>query len=161
MTLKQIKKLKTSNNFEIPTLNEVLNLLDKKLVVNIEMKSENISQEIASKIEEYVKKYNWNYEQFIVSSFNHPSLLDFRKLLPEVKIGVLIGHLPVNTSFLLDYAPYCVSLNSEFISKDFVNSVHSKGIKVFVYTVNTQFELDKLKKIDIDGVFSDFPDKID
>jgi glycerophosphoryl diester phosphodiesterase len=160
MSLTEIKKLQTKGGHSIPTLDEVLLLLDKKVKVHIEIKIQRSSNQVDPKLQEFVSKLGWDFDDFIVSSFFHEELLQFRQLLPEVGVGVLIGHLPKNASFLLDFAPYCVSLDSEFISKEFIDSVHSKGIKLFAYTINTQFELDSLRKMGIDGVFSNFPDRL-
>ena len=35
---------------------------------------------------------------------------------------------------------------------------HKRGHKVLVYTVNTQKDIDRLAKIGVDGVFSNFPE---
>lgn len=159
-TYEQIKKIKTKNGFIIPTLPQALNLINRKAKINIEIKSERTYKSVAKIINEFVINKGWDYSDFLVSSFFHNEILKFKKILPNVEIGVLIGHLPHNSSFLDEFKPYCVSVDEEFISKKFIKEVHEKNIKVFAYTVNNVGCLNRLNKMGIDGIFSNFPDQL-
>ena len=59
----------------IPTLEEVVNLVSKKAIINIEIKTE----KAIFKVLEFLKKHNSNLHLFQVSSFNwkEPSAQDF------------------------------------------------------------------------------------
>ena len=39
-----------------------------------------------------------------------------------------------------------------------VRECHGRGLKVLVYTVNAQKDLDRLARMGVDGVFSNFPE---
>ncbi len=159
-TFEEISHAKTKHNLHLPTLQEVLDLIDKRVNVNIEIKSENSSKDVIGVINHYISEKNWELDNFIISSFFHEELLKFSKLNSNIKIGVLIGHLPINSDFLDEFDPYCVSLDEEFISLKFVKEVKKKGIKIFAYTVNSKKEFTRLRKLGVDGVFSNFPNKI-
>ena len=68
-TLSELKQLKIGNKFQIPTLEEVLNLINKKCLLNIELKGQHTAFETCRIIEKYVKNNTWNHSDFLVSSF--------------------------------------------------------------------------------------------
>lgn len=158
-TLTEIKSLEVGSGEKIPTLQETLNVVDKRIKINIELKGEGTAKPVAEVINEYVRSKSWTYEHFLISSFNHPELHTFKSLVPEIKIGALTATIP------LDYAKYAEHLDAfsvhpsvEFVNKAFVDDAHRRGFKVFVYTVNDLDEFDYMERIGVDGVFSNKPD---
>jgi len=53
-----------------------------------------------------------------------------------------------------------VNLCIEFINQDFVDDSHKRGLKVFVWTVNDFDDIERVKNLNIDGIFSNFPDRL-
>lgn len=159
-TLQELQQLDAGNGEKIPTLQEALNLINKKVQVIIELKVKGSAQLVADIIKEYVSKKGWRYDDFFVSSFNHDELRVFKKLLPEVKIGALIVGLFINYDQYLSFDAYSINLYKLFATKSVVEKAHEKGLKVFVYTVNNPDEVEKLKSIGVDGIISDYPDRI-
>jgi glycerophosphoryl diester phosphodiesterase len=51
--------------------------------------------------------------------------------------------------------PYFKLLNSENVKK-----TQEKGIKIYVWTVNEVSDILEIKKLNVDGIISDFPDRI-
>ncbi len=161
MDLNDLKSLDAWNWEKIPILEEVLDLIDKKCIVNIELKWENTFNKISEILLKYMDKFAWNKEHFMISSFRHNDLLEFNKLISDIKLWALIGHLPLDNSFSFTKLPYySLNLDKSFISKEFVIDAHNNWFKVLVYTVDDVTEIDKMKKIGVDGIFSNYPDKI-
>ncbi len=73
-TLEQLKSLKVNYQFEIPTLEEVLHTIDKKCMINIELKGRDTALAVCKIITYYIEIYNWQLEHFIISSFQHQEL---------------------------------------------------------------------------------------
>lgn len=160
-SFKELRQLDAGKGEKIPTLQEVLDLTNKKAKVNIELKGEGTAKPVSKVIEKYVKEKGWSYDDFLVSSFNHYELLKFSKLSPNIKIGVLIKGTPIGfAEFAEKVNAYSVHLSLEFINKEFVEDAHKRGMKVFVWTVNDTDEMQRMKELGIDGVFSKFPDRI-
>ena len=44
------------------------------------------------------------------------------------------------------------------LSKEDIEKLHAKGIKIFVWTVNKEEDLNYLVELGVDGVISDYPD---
>ncbi len=41
-----------------------------------------------------------------------------------------------------------------------VRKAHEKGIKVFSWTANKKTDIERMKFLGVDGIFSDFPDRL-
>ncbi len=160
-TFEEIRQLDAGRGEKIPTLQEVLDLADRKISVNIELKGEHTAGPVARVIQEYVTNNGWQFEKFSVSSFNHHELQAFKKLLPQVKIGALIVGIPVTyAKFAEELGAYSVNVSLEFINQAFVNDAHERGLKIFVFTVNERDDSERMKRLGVDGIFSNYPDKV-
>lgn len=162
LTLSELKSLEAGLGEKIPTLEEVLDLIDKRVRVNIELKGVGAAKPVVKLIKQYVKKNGWTADHFLISSFNHQKLLEFHKLLPAVKIGVLFKKIPNDfTEFSrLNLKAFSVNLSLDYINQKFVNTAQQKGLKVFVYTVNEYNDIERMKNLGVDGIFSNFPDRL-
>ena len=158
MSLTELQSLDAGNGEIIPTLRNVLDLVDKKCGVNIELVGENTCNLVAEIILEYVRFKGWSFEDFFISSFRHKDLLEFNKRIPEVKLGALLGHLPIeNAVFAKDLPFYSLNLDYNFINKDFIDDAHSKGFKVFVYNITDKENAEIMRNSGVDGIFLDDP----
>ena len=112
-------------------------------------------------IEKYIKK-DWSYNDFLVISFGHKRVYKIREINPKIKLGLLFKkptkELLQNKKDLTGIG-YLI-LNYKNIDKRFVDLMHEKGIKVFVYTVNKKDDIKKVKSFGIDGIVSDYPNRI-
>lgn len=162
-SFEELRGLDAGKGQKIPTLQEVLDLVDKKVIVNIELKGPNTASPAVKVIEEYIKQKNWTENLFWVSSFDHAELSKFKKLNHKIKIGVLIKDVPKEFKFWEELGAYSVNICAEFINKEFVNDAHERGLKIFVWTTNdtdNENYINKVKDLGVDGIFSNFPDKI-
>lgn len=162
MTFEALRKLDAGGGAQIPTLQEVLETVGNASLVNVELKGEGTAEAVAKVISAYVRhNEGWDYGDFLVSSFNHVELTKFHKLLPDVNIGVLFCGVPVNLAqYAKDMGAYSLNLDRDFVTKELVDSAHALGLLVYVYTVNDQDEANRLKAKGVDGVFTDYPDRI-
>ena len=44
--------------------------------------------------------------------------------------------------------------------KSIVKKAHKRGLKVFAYTVNSENDIKRMKDLVVDGVFSNYPDRV-
>ena len=112
-------------------------------------------------IDEYVSEKNWSYDHFIVSSFDWNALKEVHNFDSKIQIGVLAE---TNLDLALAFAetikakainPYYHLLNEENTKK-----IQEKGFLVLPWTVNIEEDIQKIKSYKVDGIISDFPDKI-
>jgi glycerophosphoryl diester phosphodiesterase len=159
-TVNELKQLDAGNGETIPTLQEVLDLVKRKAKVNIELKGKGTAQPVSNILKEYIQKKGWNYTDFLVSSFDHNELRAFTQLLPQILIGVLIIGIFVQFDKYKKMNAYSVHMWSKLVRKSLIEKAHKRGLKLFVYTVNNSNEIKKMKDLGVDGIFSNYPDKI-
>ena len=161
LSLPELKSFLIAEKHEIPTLREVFDLVDKKCLINIELKSKDALQCVSTLIEKYVSEKNWKYEHFIVSSFDWNALQHVHDLNQNIPIGVLTE---TDLNLALAFAetikakaihPYYHLLNEENTQK-----IQEKGFLVLPWTVNIEEDIQKIKNYKVNGIITDFPDKI-
>ncbi len=161
MELEELRSLDAGKGERIPTLREVLDMIGGRVAVNIELKGRGTAKPVFELIEHYVREQNWSYDDFMVSSFNHYELLEFVELKSSVRIGALIEGIPLGyAEFAERLRAYAVNASLEFVDRDFVDDIHKRGMKVFVYTVNEPEDIERMRSLGVDGVFSNYPDRV-
>lgn len=160
-TFDELRELDAGQNEKIPLLSEVLDVIDKKVKINIELKGANTAKPVNDLIGDYVKNKGWKYEHFLISSFNHYELKQFNEINPNIEIGASITGIPIGfADFAEKVNAKYVNLCIEFINQEFVDDAHNRGMKVYVWTVNDLDDIDRMKALGIDGIFSNFPDRL-
>lgn len=97
----------------------------------------------------------------IYASFHHEELLTIRRLQPDARTLALIHAAPVDkTRFALDAQATHAGINIEFANAAFVSALQDAGLQVFVYTVNEREEIAAMKALKVDGIISDYPDRV-
>ncbi len=97
-----------------------------------------------------------------VRSFDHRSMVVIRQLEPTLLVGLLIYETaPAHIGKLLEAAHaeiYCPDYR--FVDADIVRQVHAVGARIIPYTVNEPDEWRRLLAWGVDGVTSDYPDRL-
>jgi glycerophosphoryl diester phosphodiesterase len=160
-TVPELKRLLINGKEKIPTLREVLELIDRKCFINIELKSYGVTETVINLIEEYVKNKNWKYQDFLVSSFDWNALQQVAFLNDKIPIGVLTE---TNLELALAFAKFiqAKSLHPHFhlLTKENTAQIQSKGLQVFPWTVNEKKDIEVIKSYNVNGIITDFPDRI-
>jgi len=160
-TLAHLRSLDAGKGQQIPTLREILDSVNGRAGINVELKGPKTAVLTVSLIEEYVTKRHWNYGQFIVSSFDRRRLKSARKLNPYIKIGILVDRPRRHYAlFARRYRAYSVHVHTSLANARSVKRIHERGLKVFVYTANRAQDIDRLESLGVDGIFTDFPELV-
>src|SRR3990167_5205045 len=155
------------NTYQIPTLSEVLDVVDEyategkaRTKVNIELKGANTAAPVSEIVRTYLEK-GWKPSDFVVSSFRHDELAKFKEIFPDIDIAVLIddkqwkqlGSAEAAVDLATSMKAVAVNPGIAFVSQELVDKAHEAGLKVNVWTVNTPEELQYLKEMSVDGAF--------
>ena len=161
-TLDELKKLRVLGREQIPTLLEVLDFVNHRVKIYIELKGDNIAHDVAKIIEDYVEHKGWHYDDFLVASFDHIQLYDINKSANGlIAVAALFYGIPINfATCVKDINPQVVCLSVDFINQCFVNDIHGRGMLVYVYTVNDHDDVIRLLGYGVDGIITDYPDYI-
>ena len=161
LDIDSIRKIKIFNRYKIPTLIEVLDLIDGKVFLNIELKGSETALLTNQIIKNYLKKGNWTIEKFIISSFNWKELENFYRNNKQVPIAVLTDADP------LDALPVARKLKAKAINPSYkslnsknVKKIHEAGYKIYPYTVNKKENISKVISLNVDGIITDFPERV-
>ena len=161
MTLQELKGLDAGGGERILTLNEVLDFVDRRAFIDIELKAEGIGNSVADIMRKYIQEHGWKNRDFMISSFDHHELKRCHDVLPDIPFGPILAAKP------LDYARMAQDMEAEaimpffeFLDKNFVQDAHRRGLKVITWTVNRFDDLKKVLDMGVDGIISNFPDRL-
>ncbi|MBJ6369753.1 glycerophosphodiester phosphodiesterase [Snuella sedimenti] len=160
-TLAELKKLKVDNRYSIPTLQEVIDLIDKKCMLNIELKGRYTAEKTCETIKDCVENKGWKYSDFIVSSFQHHELEDVFRINKNIPLAVLTkASVAEAMEFAETIGAKIIHPNFALLTKENVKFAQSKGYKVNTWTVNDPETIARMRRYGVDGIISDVPDKV-
>lgn len=153
LTLNEIKKLSTEKGEKIPTLEEALDFLDRKVRILIEIKEVGTEE----KVLDIVRRKGLE-DNVIIISFYEEALRRTRELSGTVKMGLIyVRHKdPIGAALSLR-AQYLLPMY-KFIYPSLVRKAHEKGLKIIAWTINTREEASEYARMGVDGIASDKPD---
>jgi glycerophosphoryl diester phosphodiesterase len=156
-----LRKLDAGQGQQIPTLEEALDLVEQRAGVNVELKTaDGTGEAVAGVLRRYLEA-GWPAERMLVSSFHLPELWEFHQAAPEIPVGVLLAGVPLDwAGCATELQAAAVNLSSEFVDPRLVADAKAHGRQVYVYTVNDPAEVRALREQGVDGVFTDYPDRV-
>ena len=124
------------------------------------------SNQIENRLLDMINNTN-NKNQIIISSFNPFILKRVKKLNSHLSIALIwsrrsyrwftvatIPNYKVSSSYC---NPDVFHVNISDVNQKMVNWFQARNIPLYAYTVNTQSDLDKAKKYNLNGIFTDNP----
>ncbi len=160
-SLDELKTLIVLEQETIPTLREVLDCVARRVKVYIELKGPYVALDVVQIIEDYIHNKDWNYEDFIVASFDHVQLFEVKSYNNNIIIAALIYGIPISLGACAVQVDADIAvLDAEFITQRFVDDIHSRGMLVYVFTINDKDDVMNVMRYGIDGIITDFPDYI-
>ncbi len=157
-TLQELKRFRTPEGYMIPLLDQVLDLIEAKCTLNIELKGIGTALPTVELLEKHIKKSRWNYDDFILSSFDHSQLFQIKAVTSNFKLGVLTEE---NVTHVLPVAKeleaFSIHPPITTLTKDEVDLANTQGYQVYVWTVNDKTLIDQSKSWNVEGIITDFP----
>ena len=168
-TLSELKNLDAGSWFSekfkgepLPSLYEVLNLCAGKTLVNIEIKPEAVAADVQTDSIEFqvldlVKAFSMT-DSVLISSFE-PRVIERISALNRSKPKTaFLAENPLDDktlNFMVKHQVFSYNPDYRTLSHDQIQTVHTKGIMVFTYTVNSRNDAEKCFSIGVDGIFTD------
>lgn len=145
----------------VPALPEVLEAIGKNCLINIELKTGTAAKPVMELIGKYISQNNWDYDSFLVSSFDWNSLKEIREWNPKIPLGVLTEtDLPLAIAFSEFIKSETIHPYFHLLTAENTRQMQEKGLKVFPWTVNEPEDIARIKSYQINGIITDFPDRI-
>lgn len=159
--LSYLRSLDAGEGQQVPTLREVFDLVEARVALNIEIKSANgTAALVAARIRDALAD-GWTPSHFLVSSFHLPELYEFKQLAPEVPVAALVCGVPLDwAACAADLGASALNISADFADARLIYDAHARHLKIYAYTVNHPDEMASLRAAGVDGVFSDYPDRV-
>jgi len=144
---------------KIPRLDDVFDLVGDRAELHIEIKNGSLVYPgIEENVVNAVNRRSMG-NQSVISSFDHRALHAVRALDKRLSLGYLLGWTPMADAFREMSQLDCESLNVSVsqATKVKARESHNKGFKILVYTVTNRLQLEKMKKLGVDGIFANDP----
>ena len=155
-----LRALDAGDGERIPTLEELFETVDLKAGVNIELKGPHTARPVVEFIAAR-RQYGWRDDLILVSSFNHSRLEAVHGRDPRIRLGVLIEGPPGDAAAVAAaLGAYSVHLSLAFMERGVVEHAHSRGLRVFVFTVNDPDDIRRMAALGVDGVFTNYPERV-
>jgi glycerophosphoryl diester phosphodiesterase len=176
-TLEQIKLCDAGSWFspeyaglEIPTLEEIFQRYGTSVNYYIETKNPDAAPGMEEELLRLMEKYgliepaaeNW---QVLIQSFSAESLMKIHELEPTLPLIQLYWSgssktiqrdLEMASTYAVGIGPYKKDVDAELVA-----AAHELCLAVHPYTVNTVEEMQTLISLGVDGMFTNFPDRLD
>ncbi|SCC31073.1 Glycerophosphoryl diester phosphodiesterase [Bacillus mycoides] len=179
-TLEEIKKLNAGSFFnkknsnlakeefegaKVPTLEEIIETFGHNANYYIETKSPDEYPGMEEKLLEIINHYQIN-AKVIIQSFSEESLRKIHNLNANIPLVQLLSYkkaVQLTESEIEKYKTYCIGLgmNYKYIDAAYVKKIKNYGLEVHPFTVDNEKNMKKLLSWGVDGMFTNYPDRLD
>jgi glycerophosphoryl diester phosphodiesterase len=173
-TLDQLKQLDAGSWFDrnfsgerIPTLGQVLELIEDRSFLIIELKANPPESQSHLCLQERVVQviHERRAEQRVfLGSFNHRLMRELKQRHPELNTGIIykaVRDLGRRPSRLVSRAMADAFVCGRWwVSRKFLHDLDSHGIPLFVYTVNRTRDAERLARLNVAGIITNYPDVV-
>ena len=101
-------------------------------------------------------------ERTVISSFDYRSLARVRELAPEAVLGVIYRagcrEDPIAAAERL--AATSIHVQKQLAQREFCHRAWQAGLDLYVWTVNDRREIEMFVDLGVQGIFSDYPEKL-
>ncbi len=145
----------------IPTLREVLSVIQKRVPLNIEIKHETIKHSeyrkmMVKKLLDLLGETNTK-ENVLISSFDDALLRDLRKSDETIALGILDHNHPrqrLKLELIKEIKPFSYHPNQRSLNEKHMTLLRNEGLKVYSYTANEIKQFQKLCSLGVDGIIT-------
>lgn len=139
---------------KIPALSQVMAYAKGRIKLNIELKNEGRDSSLPEKTAELIQEYDMA-DQCVISSVNLSYLKRVKEIVPEIMAGYIVSAAYGNyySEDDIDF----ISVRSSLMDARMVERVHGYGKAVYVWTVNSKTELERMKLLQVDNIITDVP----
>lgn len=164
-TLSEFKAIEIEGH-TLPTFEEMLDTLKGRVLIDIEVKNEDLPldvvQQIVSQVSKTLEEKNMTEETFI-SSFSTEVIEESKKFNPLYKAffiysPTLHGEDPI--SYLHELQAEGIVVRQDLLKPNWVSLCHDMGYPISVYGVNDYETFEKCRAFDVHSMMSDHPEKL-
>jgi len=143
-------------------LEEALSILLPEVQVMVELKQHKKTyKDMAVELVKVLEQFEQFSSQIVVCSFCLPLLLKIQNLNKSLSLGFIFRNKPKKSlNLALQHGFHSIHPHHRIMKKNFVDIIHSYGMKVYIWTINSFKSAQKWKEMKVDGIITDMPEKI-
>ena len=108
-----------------------------------------------------IRDSDYSYEDFIVSSFQREELEMLFSINPKIHLGVLSqASVTQALEWANAFSAKAIHPHFSLLTKHNVQKAQEQGFKVYTWTINETEDIERIKTYNVDGIITDFPEKI-
>jgi glycerophosphoryl diester phosphodiesterase len=139
----------------------VLNLINGRVMLNIELKGSQTAILTDQMLQTFFEKETWSAEKILISSFDWEELKLFYEVNQKVPIAILTEDDPLDAlPIAKELNAVAINPNYKSLNKENLTKIHKKGLKIYPWTVNQPEEISALLALGVDGIITDFPERV-
>lgn len=151
LTWEELKSVELLQGERIPTLMEVLQQLEHRIALNLEIKSEGCGILLYE-----ILKNRKPLQPYLVSSFLKEELVHFNRQPTFFQLAFLVDQIDDFTiEFVKTHAIQYVHCSSKGFTLNYLNKLNALNIQCQVYTINEQDQFEQFSQYPIQGIFTD------
>ncbi len=118
------------------------------------------AEEFADLVLNIIREYNLN-DRVIIQSFDPESLEIVNRKAPDIRLAFLVEQGDYETNLqLLTFKPEIYSPDFSLVTNELVQKVHANQMTIIPWTINDNDDIHKMLDMGIDGIISDYPDRV-
>ena len=151
LSYEEIKQFDAGFGEPIPLLTDVLGRFGAQCLLNIELKEAGLASDLKRLLLEMRLE-----ARVIVSSFDWNELLPFG---PEVPTAPLSSELENLIPVARSLGSVAIHPRKDLVTPAVISAARDAKLRIHVWTVNEPAEIYHFRKLGVDGIFSDFPER--
>ena len=166
-TFEELKNMLVAGRYRIPTLQQVLEKIGGKILLNVELKGENTAIPTATILKQYLSDSQSDIKKLIVSSKNWKELTLFKNQNTNIPIGVLSHYnifLEKGVDAIIEkgreLSALAIHPKFSILNKKAIDKMHCAGFLVYSWTINNPKDIQRAIRLGVDGIITDFPDRV-
>ena len=161
MRLADLRALNAGQGEPIPLLEEVIALTCGRIGLNIEVKEAGIAAQVVTAALVATAAHRAWRAQILLSSFDIATSAALADLRGTMALGLLYEEaFDAALARALTLGARSLHMSLATLNARDVARARARGLQVYVYTVNDDEALARCRAARVDGVFSDYPDRI-
>lgn len=170
LSFAELLQLDAGRGQRIPTLEETLALVRARGgLINLELKAESddealaVSEAVAAQLAATPEDDPLR-QRLLTSSFSLPAVEDIKRRLPWLRVAALYGTRTWTGPAMIERAralgAEAIHPYPRILTTETVRAAHAAGLRVNVWTANRLATIRQLIAWEVDGVFTDFPERV-
>jgi glycerophosphoryl diester phosphodiesterase len=155
LSLSEIRSARLRDRFQIPTLEETLDLCHNQVSLNVEVKRVDSLNRLLDTLRSGMRP-----DEVFLTSFNRDLVLELGSLSPDIRRGVITATpMEDHVTLARETGSDIIVVMYPSINVDLVRKTEEAGLPIFVWGFSNMIQVRIALDMGVDGIVTDFPDE--